>query len=27
VLRAGEDRQAMYDGLVADLRRAAELLS
>ncbi len=26
VLRAGDDRQAMYDGLVADLRRAAELL-
>jgi uracil-DNA glycosylase family protein len=27
VLRAGEDRQPMYDGLVADLRRAAGLLS
>jgi uracil-DNA glycosylase family protein len=27
VLRAGDDRQAMYDGLVADLRRAAALLS
>lgn len=27
VLRAGDDRQAMYDGLVVDLRHAAELLS
>lgn len=27
VLRAGEDRQPMYAGLVADLRRAAALLS
>jgi uracil-DNA glycosylase family protein len=27
VLRAGDDRQAMYDGLVADLRRAVELLA
>jgi len=27
VLRAGEDRQAMFDGLVADLRRGAALLS
>ncbi|HEV2886657.1 MAG TPA: UdgX family uracil-DNA binding protein [Jatrophihabitans sp.] len=27
VLRAGDDRQAMYDGLVEDLRRSAALLS
>jgi uracil-DNA glycosylase family protein len=27
VLRAGDDRQAMYDGLVEDLRRGAALLS
>jgi uracil-DNA glycosylase len=27
VLRAGDDRQAMYDGLVEDLQRGAALLS
>jgi len=26
VLRAGDDRQAMYDGLVHDLQRGAALL-